>query len=206
VEGVAAALEGLGHNVGLDSPRVDAERLRRACEVIWSADLAGLATAFSAMSGRDIGPETVEAASLACVRRGRAITALELAAAQAVVNSTSRRWGAFLDRYDVFLCPTVPGAVPPSGWPPQDDARFTDASSWIDELFVHIPFTPIANMTGQPSISLPLGQADDGMPIGVMLTAQTLREDLLFALAAQLEEAQPWRERRPATHAAARRP
>jgi amidase len=200
VEAVARALEDMGHHVKPETPRVDAGRARRACEVIWSADLAGLALTFSAANQREIGPETVEAASLACIRRGREAGALEVAAAQAFVNSTSRRWGAFLDGYDVFLSPVAPGTAPPSGWPPQDDARFSEASTWIDELFVRIPFTPIANMTGQPSISLPLGQGDDGMPIGVMLTAQTLREDLLLALAAQLEEALPWRERRSPMH------
>ena len=117
------------------------------------------------------------------------------------MNSVSRRWGEFLERYDVFVCPTVPGPTPPCDQPAQDDPRFTEASQWIDELFPQIPFTPIANMTGQPSISLPLGEQDDGMPIGVMLTAQTLREDLLLALAAQLEEALPWRGRRPRVHA-----
>jgi amidase len=199
VEAVAHALEDLGHHVEPATPRVDAERARRACEVIWSADLAGLALTFSGANEREIGPETVETASLACIGRGRQASALEVAAAQAFVNSTSRRWGAFLDRYDVFLCPVARMTAPPSGWPRQDDPRFTDASAWIDELFVHIPFTAIANMTGQPSISLPLGQ-HDGMPIGVMLGAQTLREDLLLALAAQLEEALPWRERRSPLH------
>ena len=65
-------------------------------------------------------------------------------------------------------------------------------------MFGLLPYTPIANTTGQPAISLPLGTSADGLPIGVMLTAQTLRDDLLLALAAQLEEALPWAERRPA--------
>jgi amidase len=203
VEAVAHTLESLGHHVEPDSPRVNAEKVRDACDVIWCADLAGLAGAFSAMNGREVGPDTVEAASLACIRRGREATALDLARAQAFVNHTSRRWGAFLDSYDVYLCPTVPIATPASGWPAQDDPRFTEAAMWGDELFVHIPFTPLANMTGQPSISLPLGVDGDGMPIGVMLTAQTLREDVLLALAAQLENALPWAERRPAVHVAA---
>ena len=51
-------------------------------------------------------------------------------------------------------------------------------------------------------MSLPLGQTPEGLPIGVMLTAQTLREDLLLQVSAALEEAMPWRERVPALHAA----
>ena len=85
----------------------------------------------------------------------------------------------------------------PSGVPDQSDERFETASSWLDTLFGSGPFTPVANLTGQPSISLPLGRSADGMPIGVMLTAQTLREDLLLRVAALFEEASPWRQRRP---------
>ena len=46
-------------------------------------------------------------------------------------------------------------------------------------------------------MSLPLGMSDDGLPLGVMLTAQTLREDVLLQVAAQLERALPWAARTP---------
>ena len=72
------------------------------------------------------------------------------------------------------------------------------AEAWIDEVFSKVPFTAIANLSGQPAISLPLGETDDGLPVGVMLTAQTLREDLLLQVAAQLERALPWQTRVPA--------
>ena len=109
----------------------------------------------------------------------------------------------FLEEHQLFVCPTTPACAPQSGVPDQGDERFDTAEGWIDAVFGPSPFTPLANITGQPAISLPLGQAPDGMPIGVMLTAQTLREDLLLAVAAELEQALPWGERRPAIHAAA---
>jgi amidase len=58
-------------------------------------------------------------------------------------------------------------------------------------------FTAIFNVTGQPAISLPLHWSDDGLPVGVQLVAPFGREDLLIAIAAQLERAQPWAERTP---------
>jgi amidase len=58
-------------------------------------------------------------------------------------------------------------------------------------------YTPTFNMTGQPSLSLPLGMSDDGLPIGMMFTARYGDEATLFRIAAQLEEARPWRDRRP---------
>jgi amidase len=201
VEGVADTLAALGHHVEECSPRLDEERFRACLETVWALDLAALASTFERIGGREAGPHTVEAASWACIRRGRELSALELEAAAATVNSLSRRWGSFLEEHHLFLCPTTPQAAPASGVPDQADERFDTAAGWIDAVFGPGPLTPIANMTGQPSISLPLGEAPDGMPIGVMLTAQTLREDLLLQVSAALEEATPWRHRRAAVHA-----
>jgi amidase len=201
VEAVAATLDRMGHSVEHACPEVPAESLRACLESMWSVDLANLAATFARIRGRAAEQGDVEAASWACICRGRELSALELEAAASIVNSTSRRWGAFLDEYDVFLCPTTPTAATASGVPNMNDERIDSAGAWMDELFERSSFTPLANVTGQPSISLPLGEADDGMPLGVMFTAQTLREDLLLQLGAALEEAMPWGERRPAVHA-----
>jgi len=198
VEAAAATLEGLGHHVEQASPKASEAAIRSCLQTVWSVDLATLAATFGRLGGREVAREQVEAASWACIRHGRALTALDLEAAASVVNSISRIWGRFLDQYNVFLCPTTPGPAPPSGTPDQNDQRFDSAGAWLDEVFALSPFTPIANITGQPSISLPLGESRDGMPLGVMLTAQTLRENLLLRVATALERAMPWEHRRPA--------
>ena len=64
-------------------------------------------------------------------------------------------------------------------------------------------FTALFNVTGQPAISLPLHWSDDGLPVGVQLVAPYGREDLLIAVAAQLERAQPWTDKRPQVFAGA---
>jgi amidase len=203
VQATAATLAELGHDVEEACPEVSADALLTCSEVVWSVDLAGLAASFGRISGREAGPDTVEAASWACIRRGREISALELEVAASVVNSTSRRWGRFMDEWDLFVCPTTPTAAPPSGVPDQNDPAIDSAAAWIESVFRRSPFTPLTNMTGQPSISLPLGESDDGMPLGVMLTAQTLREDLLLSVAAALEQAMPWAQRYPPVAAGA---
>jgi amidase len=60
-----------------------------------------------------------------------------------------------------------------------------------------VAFTCPFNITGQPAISLPLAWSEAGLPIGVQLAAPYAREDLLLRVAAQLEEAVPWRDRWP---------
>ncbi|HEY3188945.1 MAG TPA: amidase [Solirubrobacteraceae bacterium] len=204
VEAAARTLEGLGHRVEEACPTVGYEALRECVTAVWSVDLAGLAGVFHRLTGREPRPGHVEAASLACIGHGRELGALDLEAAAAVVNSIARTWGRFLDEYDLFLCPTVVTAAPPSGTPDQDDARFDTAAAWIDEVFSLASFTPIANLTGQPAISLPLAETGEGLPLGVMLTAQTLREDLLLRVAAQLEQAMACKHRSPVIDATAR--
>jgi amidase len=59
-------------------------------------------------------------------------------------------------------------------------------------------FTPPFNMTGQPSLSLPLAHSADGLPIGMMFTGRWGDEGTLYRLAGQLEQAHPWMGRKPA--------
>jgi amidase len=59
------------------------------------------------------------------------------------------------------------------------------------------PFTPVFNASGQPGISLPLYQGEDGLPLGVQIVGRPAGEAKLLALASQLETAVPWADRRP---------
>ena len=94
-------------------------------------DLAALAGTFARIRGAEADAESVEAASWACICRGREVTALELEAAAATVNSVSRRWGGFLEEHHLFVCPTTPAGPPPSGIPAQDDER-CDTAGGLD--------------------------------------------------------------------------
>jgi amidase len=59
------------------------------------------------------------------------------------------------------------------------------------------PFTAIVNVTGQPAIALPLYHGEDGLPTSVQLIGRPASEEVLLRLATQLEQALPWRDRRP---------
>ena len=128
----------------------------------------------------------------------------------------SRRFCRALDGYDVLLTPTlsqppVPiGALEPRGIKrallalldtlPVAHAflRFDALALFAEDVFEFIGYTPLANTTGQPSISLPLAEASGGVPIGVLATGRYGEEHVLLALAAQAERARPWRGRFPA--------
>jgi amidase len=107
------------------------------------------------------------------------------------------RFGQWWDEgWDLLLTPTL--AVTPyrlgSLTPPSEDEPWPDVAPWV-------PFTPHFNMAGQPAISLPLHWTPDGLPVGIQLGGRVGDEGLLLQVAAQLETASPWADRRPAIHA-----
>jgi amidase len=124
----------------------------------------------------------------------------ELAAGVSYMHALGRGTAAWhASGYDLLVTPTCGKPPPPLGElvsPPDDGlAGFVKAAPY--GLFT-LPF----NMTGQPAISLPLAWADGDLPVGVHFVARFGAEDLLLRLAAALEEARPWRDRRPQVHVA----
>ena len=94
--------------------------------------------------------------------------------------------------YDLLLTPTLPE-------PPWTLGGFHGVEAMMAGLRAQsiCAFTGPFNMTGQPAISLPLAWNAAGLPIGVQLVAAYGREDVLLRIAAQLEAARPWADRRP---------
>ena len=98
--------------------------------------------------------------------------------------------------YDLLVTPTLARPAPPHGTLRYDDESHT-MESWLASIFEVGPFTAAFNISGHPAISLPLAQTADRLPLGVQIVARYGREDLLFRIAAQLEQATPWAGRRP---------
>ena len=69
----------------------------------------------------------------------------------------------------------------------------------IDRSSRFMPFNPLFNVTGQPSVAVPAGFGADGLPLSVQLVGRPGAEDLLYSLAGQIETARPWAHHRPPT-------
>ncbi len=102
---------------------------------------------------------------------------------------TRRATARVTGRYDVVLTPTLADTTPPIGHldPTADYRRI------IDRLIDWVAFTPLQNVTGEPAISLPLGQTASGLPIGMMFGAPLGQDRRLLELAYEIEEAAPFR-------------
>jgi two-component system, NarL family, response regulator LiaR len=196
VSTVCHELVALGHDVEESSPHVDWELFIDANIPIWTGSIADGALGLANALGVEIGPDVLEAVTLASVEYGRWLTAVDLLRALQLCNTITRNVGEFFRSYDVLVTPAVATPPPLLRTLNQNDPSL-DPRGWLNKLFVLIPFTPLFNVTGQPAINLPLGQSSGGLPIGVQLVGRYGDEATLFRLAAQLEQALPWADRHP---------
>jgi amidase len=200
VEQTAVLCESLGHHVREASPTVDAAGLMFATVRLGSAHLAAGIDGLAGAMGRLPGEDTLEATTLATYRYGKTVPATELLGAIAVLNGLCRSVGAFFEGCDVLLTPTVARVPQPLGTY-DANAPGISAEQWPEHIFAFAPFTPLFNVTGNPALSLPLHESSEGLPIGMQLVGRYGAEATLLRLAGQLEEARPWRTRRPRVHA-----
>jgi len=205
-EDAARLLESLGHHVERASPAAldEAETMGAFMIVLTTAvvrDIQDLA----AKAGRDVGPDDVEPLTWTYYEMGLEHTAAQYVQAIDDAHAWTRRvaiwWlpaGASREGFDLLLTPTM--AEPP---PVIGDIVGTKADPYhgMARATPFAAFCAAFNVTGQPAVSVPLYWSTSNLPIGVQLVAPYAREDLLVRVAAQLEEARPWAERRPVVHA-----
>jgi amidase len=193
VEHAAAQCEALGHDVQEGAPAFE-RGLFDSFDALWMAELAQWIDAdLEHDRGRSLEDET-EPLTRAILDIGRRRTAADFQRGLAGAQIAAARAAEFHRIFDVWITPTLAAPPVPLGWfeQPEDDplhAYRRDAE--------FCAFTPIANMTGQPAMSVPLYWNDQGLPIGVQLTAAFGKEDVLFGLAGQLERAARWTNRHP---------
>jgi len=182
----ASVLEELGHRVEhIDQPPVP-ETFPDDFVLYW-----GLLALAMARGGRRAFGDTFDRTRLDGLTLGLARHATRnlhrLPLAITRLRRVHRHSAKFFATYDAVLTPTLADATPRVGY-----LAPTDYQQVIDRLMEWVAYTPLQNVTGEPAISLPLAQSADGMPVGMMLSADLGQESLLLELAYELEEARPW--------------
>ena len=204
VERAARLLEELGHEVEeTGPPPADMTGCMAAIARILACATAARVRAEVAARGRPLEPDEVEPVALGAMALAERIDGAEAGSLTAVVHAYGRAMEVWMQGFDVLLTATL--AEPPAkvGRFAHKTEDFLDYRLGPDGVLAYSPFTAAFNATGQPAVSLPLGESAGGLPIGVHLASGFGRDDLLTSLSAQLERAAPWRTRRPQVRAGA---
>lgn len=199
----ARQLEDLGHRIEEIQPDIGLswEAFVELNARFWSTNTAAWVDAIAAATGREVSARFLEPATLGLYELGKSLRATDLLGALWERNLVARRTGQLFERYDVLLSPTLPGLAPEIGRYNQGQEQL-DGRGWMNRVFTQSPFTALANVTGTPAMSVPLGwDASSEMPIGLQFMGAFGSEGLLLGLGAQLERVAPWAARRPAVWA-----
>jgi len=220
VESAARLCEGLGHRVEAGTPAIDGDGFYDAFMLLWAAiptivikmaldevgkgRAARLLTrvlgqrrtfaALSRLSSLSSGKPLLEPFTAALADRAYGATAAELAVALAHLETCRGELARFFEAgTDIWMTPVV-------GAPPMRTGELhvgLGPAAFKERLIAHVAFTPLCNAAGLPAMSVPLHWNDGGLPIGVHFVARYGDEATLLRLAAQLEQAAPWRHRAP---------
>jgi len=200
VEATAKTLAGMGHAVERASVKIDGAAMLRATTDIFFFGFDSRLEGYARRSGHKIGAQTLEPVILSVYEAAKEITPARFIAACGTANTVRRQLGQFFTRYDIWLSPTTSRVSEPWG-------RYNLSKpgvGWhnlIEELFAPpVQYTIPHNIMGTPAMSLPLAMHSTGVPVGVQIAAKPAADHLLLQLAAQLEQAMPWKGRVPPLH------
>ncbi|MGW4248936.1 amidase [Nocardia sp. NPDC004722] len=214
VTDVAGLLAELGHTVEPADPGIDGRQLALDFMAVWTASIATRIEHACRITGSAPGDFDIDTQVLAAI--GRTVGAPDLLRAHARWNDYTRTLAAFHERYDLLLTPTL--GEPPirigQHRTPALAAKFLPpllrvgaghvlaCSDFYRDLVTAnlsaVPFTQLANITGRPAMSVPTYWTAAGLPLGTQFVGAPGSEFLLLQLAAELEAARPWADRRPA--------
>ena len=189
-------LQEMGHTVEEAYPVVD-PRIHWARGTIQSVYIAQQLDAASQSLDRPINSDYVEDMILYVYQKGKTVRGEEFVLALDINNQISRSMGAFMERYDLIVCPTM-GSLPPKiGDIDSNVHPEWDYANWTTQKSKYTHFTNLFNATGQPSISIPLFQSESGLPIGIELSGRIGEDELVLSLAGDLEKRLSWEKRVP---------
>lgn len=210
IEHTVALLKELGHETEEVKLPYDSQLVADCLYALVMGELSAAIDAIAEERGKPAQVNEIEPTNWLLYSLGKKLSANEFCQARMKWNSLSRAMQQFHESYDLLLTPTLGmspfkiGALQPKSWEKSGlqvlnnlgASGLLKHSSLIEEtkrkIFQWIPYPPLANLTGQPSMSVPLYWTKNKLPVGVMFTAPLCDEATLFQLAAQLEKEQSW--------------
>ncbi|WP_279579781.1 amidase family protein [Fodinicola feengrottensis] len=193
VAAAAALLEKLGHlivptTLPLDGPGFLAEFTK-----VFTASALDVVQLITAITGTAPDDSVLEPLTLAFAAFAGSLPAGSLDAARANLTAAAGPYERWFTDLDVILSPVLLQPPVPIGYITGE----LDLPTVTERLSGYLSWTPLSNAVGAPAMSVPLHWSSDGLPIGIQFASKVGDERTLFELAYELEEAQPWTDRRP---------
>jgi amidase len=216
VEATARLCAELGHEVVEAAPPLDGAAFARDFVTMLVGETAADVAEVETLVGRRAAAGDLDVGTALLAVLGGRVSARELSLAVRGLKRTGRVLAPFFARHDVLLTPTlaqpplVVGQLMPKGFDRALQRVLTSLRAgrvlrWMGVLeriaetaWDFAAFTAPFNASGQPAMSVPLHWTPDGLPVGSHFVAREGQDGLLLRLAAQLEQARPWRDRWPA--------
>ncbi|HTV54239.1 MAG TPA: amidase [Terriglobia bacterium] len=197
-EDAAKLCASLGHDVSEDRPRLPGEELFPNFMTVWAAGCAASINGWARALQRRPSQDQFEPLTWSLYQIGTCVSASSYLLSQTFLQGVSREIARFMAKYDIILTPTLAQPPVPLGsfsCPPLDPIEIQK------RLAAFTPFAPLANVSGQPAMSVPLYWNGQDLPIGIHFAGRFGEEATLFRLAGQLERARPWASRWPVVSA-----
>lgn len=200
VKSTVALLEELGHECVEAYPPLDIHyHVPRI--LVQAVGTNSWIESVAARSGLPITEEYLEPLVFRAYQEARQITLREYQEAKNELVRVMRAVGEFMKDYDVLICPTMGIRQPEAGLHnPYCDPSMT-VEEWVLDRRRCSGGTAMCNVSGQPSITIPLEISEEGLPIGIEIDGRVGEDGVVLQLAGQLERARPWKDRRPGIYA-----
>ena len=200
VQTAAKLCEELGHSVEEAETKLDGQAFGDAFLILWAAVAGRVIKGVKKVFGENLKPDAFEPWTWALAEIDKQHSPADVSLAwNGPLQTANLEMVRFLTKYDLLLTPVLARPPVKTGELDQNKPK-EEIIAWLQG---YCPFTPLANATGQPAMSVPLYWNADGLPIGSHFIGRHGDEATLLRLAAQLEQARPWANRWPALQATA---
>lgn len=197
VEAAAELCRSLGHTVTEARPTIDGAQFSADFVLLWAAGAAEVVQLVQSQAGPDAPlDQLLEPLTLDLAEHSRTQGMPALQAAIGRLRAVEAAYAAFFETTDILLTPVL--AKPPVPIGTIDGAK---GMAVFETLPDYVGYTPLQNVAGAPAMSVPLGWSSVGLPIGIHFSSSKGQEKRLLELAYELEQAQPWADRKPGVNA-----